>query len=79
MNIPSAEVARKSFEDGEYKKAQEQAAIVSQRINAAIANGQKQAGGEGFLEDPVKSHLECLGYKVSNGSQMNESYWSVSW
>lgn len=79
MNIPRADDARKSVEQGEYDKAVKQADEVATAINTAIALGKKSIGGSGRLEASVRTKLQEMGYQYSTGTQYNESYWSVSW
>jgi len=79
MNIPSAAEARQSYDKGEYEKAKKQAAEVEEQIQDAIASGKTSVSGDGFIEPPVKAKLKFLGYKCDEGTQYNESYWSISW
>ena len=78
-DLPSAEEARRSVENGVYEKALEQMAKIQTLIFEAISNGKQTVSGDGTLEPSVKKVLEEKGYRCSAGSQYNETYWSVSW
>jgi len=48
-------------------------------INDAINRGVCSINSNGHLSQTIKDELEKLGYKVYQGSQYNESYYTVSW
>ena len=79
MDFPSASEARQKVEQGQYEKAELQSAQVSKAILKAINAGQTCAGIEGTLEHSVVLALRAKGYKVTFGSQYNESNTSISW
>lgn len=52
---------------------------LEKQIDEAISNGKFSISNDGYLQSETKDRLEELGYKVSTGSQYNESYYSISW
>ena len=81
MNIPDAKDARKSFENGENLKAQDQDRKVSEAINRAIQNGECSIGLSFSLMPSVQKKLEAKGYKYSNfyDQRESESIITISW
>lgn len=54
-------------------------AEISKKISEAIENGKYEIDDSGYLQPETRQRLEELGYKISNGSQYNEPYWTISW
>ena len=52
---------------------------LEEKINDSIKNGKFYISSNGFLQTETKNKLEELGYKVSVGSQYNETYYIISW
>ena len=52
---------------------------ISEQINEPIQAGCFSITRGGCLHSTIREKLEKLGYKVSIGSQYNESYYSISW
>lgn len=48
-------------------------------IKTAINNGHHDISKNGSLSKSVVTKLKELGYEVRQGSQYNESYYSISW
>lgn len=54
-------------------------AEISKKISEAIENGKYEVSDSGYLQPETRQRLEELGYNISNGSQYNEPYWTISW
>ena len=54
-------------------------AELEKQIDGAVANGEYYISNSGCLPSEVIQRLEELGYKVTTGSQYNESYYCISW
>lgn len=52
---------------------------IENEIKDAINRGVCSIHNNGHLSKTIKDELEKLGYKVYQGSQYNESYYSISW
>ena len=52
---------------------------IENEIKDAINRGVCSIHNDGCLSKPIKDELKKLGYKVYQGSQYNESYYSISW
>ena len=52
---------------------------IENEIKDAINRGVYSIHNDGHLSKTIKDELEKLGYKVYQGSQYNESYYSISW
>lgn len=48
-------------------------------INSAIAKGSYDVYKNGTISKEATKELEKLGYKITIGSQYNESYYKISW
>lgn len=79
MQIPNANDAAQKVLNGEYKKAQEQADVISKLIIAAINEGKRSISlDEFYIELAVKTQLEKLGYTVQSNSFRNEQCLTIS-
>lgn len=54
-------------------------AEINSKIRTAIENGEFSISEDGTLSFAIIERLRKMGYKAENGSQYNESYWSISW
>lgn len=54
-------------------------AEINSEIRAAIDKGEFSISGDDALSFAIIEKLRKMGYKAENGSQYNESYWSISW
>lgn len=81
MDIPTAEEARRMIENGEYKKAIEQAAEIQKMIEDAISKRSTYVSGYGTLEPPIGEKLQKLGYECKTGHdyKSKSAYWTISW
>lgn len=52
---------------------------ISKIIKDTITEGKFSIRGYGCLQYETTQRLEELGYKISIGSQYNESHWTISW
>lgn len=52
---------------------------INSKIRTAIENGEFSISEDGTLSFAIIEKLRKMGYKAENGSQYNESYWSISW
>jgi hypothetical protein len=79
MQIPTAKEAEQKVLRGDYKKAQEQADVISKLIIAAINEGKRSITlDEFYIELAVKSQLENMGYIVQSNSYRNEQCLTIS-
>lgn len=79
MQIPSANEAAQKVLQGDYKKAQEQADMISKRIISAINEGKRSITlDEFYIELAVKSQLESMGYIVQSNNYRNEQCLTIS-
>lgn len=76
--IPAKE-ARKIVEQGQNERAIAQLEQIEWELEHAIENGKFNVSLDGVIEAANRLKLETLGYKVSTGSQYNESYFTISW
>ena len=76
--IPAKE-ARKIVEQGQNERAIAQLEQIEWELENAIQNGKFNVSLDGVIEAANRRKLESLGYKVSAGSQYNESYFTISW
>ena len=74
----SATEANEIVTKGKYDKAVKQMKEIEEKVEKAIAEGQTSASFDGVIDRANKYKLEELGYMVNQGSQYNESYFSVS-
>lgn len=77
--LPSASDAKKLTEEYINQCLTKDLKEISEKIKEAIANGKFAISGNGCLQKETKQRLEELGYKVTYGTQYNESYWNISW
>ena len=75
----SAIDAYQKTKDNLKKCTTKELAEISKKISEAIENGKYEIGDSGYLQPETRQRLEELGYKISNGSQYNEPYWTISW
>ena len=76
--LTAKEAKEKAIEACEKNIANE-LGIIAQSINEAIAAGKFSCTLGKSVSIEVKQKLEALGYKVTSGTQYNESYTSISW
>lgn len=77
--IPSASEANKMTNNAIDSCTTQQLAELSKLIRDAVADGKFSISEDGCLKPETRKKLEELGYKVENGTQYNESYYSISW
>jgi hypothetical protein len=75
----NAKEARRIVEQGYNEKAIAQLEQIEWELENAIQNGKFNVSLDGVIEASNRRKLESLGYKVSAGSQYNESYFTISW
>ena len=75
----SAEEARGQTELSIASKDEIEIKCIEKQINDAINRGSNCINNDGCLSKTIKDELEKLGYKVYQGRQYNESYYSISW
>ena len=75
----SAKEAREQSEDKSKQKDEIEIKCIEKQINDAINRGSNCINNDGCLSKTIKDELEKLGYKVYQGRQYNESYYSISW
>lgn len=75
----NAKEARRIVEQGYNEKAIAQLEQIEWELENAIQNGKFNVSLDGVIEATNRRKLESLGYKVSAGSQYNESYFTISW
>ncbi len=81
MNIPDAKDARRSFENGENSKAQEEEKRVADIINRAIRSGQCSVSLRSSLLPSVQKKLALKGYKYTDfyDQREGETIVTISW
>ena len=79
VTLLSAVDAYHKTKDNLKKCTTKELAEISKKISEAIENGKYEIGDSGYLQPETRQRLEELGYKISNGSQYNEPYWTISW
>lgn len=52
---------------------------VSKNIEDAVNNGLYYYTNNGYLFPETRKYLNELGYKVTTGTQYNESYYTIEW
>lgn len=77
--LPSASEANKTTKENINQCLTIELKEISEKIKEAISNGKFSISGNGCLQKETKQRLEELGYKVTYGTQYNESYWNISW
>ena len=79
VTLLSAIDAYHKTKDNLKKCTTKELAEISKKISEAIENSKYEIGDSGYLQPETRQRLEELGYKISNGSQYNEPYWTISW
>lgn len=78
-NFPTAEEAfaetNRNIEHGVSQQLEE----LQAQIKQAISNQKFYINGEGMLDTGVIYWLRKNNYKVTTGSQYNQSYWIIDW
>lgn len=78
-NFPTAEEAfaetNRNIEHGISQQLEE----LQAQIKQAISNQKFYINGEGMLDARVIYWLRKNNYKVTTGSQYNQSYWIIDW
>ena len=77
--LPTAKQAKEMVNSRVDNKANEELEHVTKLILSAINNNKTYVTGNGTLMQMTIEKLRKLGYKVDNGSQYNESFYSVKW
>ena len=75
----SAKEARGQTELSIASKDEIEIKCIEKQINDAINRGVCSIHSNGHLSKNIANELEKLGYKIYQGSQYNESYYSISW
>lgn len=75
----SASEARAKTQDKINNRITKKLAELEKQIDCAVASGKYSISNSGCLQSEIKQRLEELGYKVTTGSQYNESYYCISW
>lgn len=79
IQLPTAQQAREMVDSITNNKANEEWEHITKLILTAINSNEKCVNGDGTLMTRTIEKLRELGYKVENGNQYNESYYSISW
>ena len=77
--LMTAEEAREKIDRCEDEKSFSIWCDVVKKINRAIEDGQRDYSNDGTLPESVVKKLRGLGYKVTSGSQYNQSYYIIKW
>lgn len=77
--IQTAEEAREKATEKRLQQINDELKSVAKCINQAVSKGEMSCCIDGYVDGEVKNKLETLGYKVTSGSQYNESYTNISW
>lgn len=75
----SAKEAREQTELSRASEYEVELLNIENNIKNAMNKGLPAIHNDGCLSKTIKDELEKLGYKVYQGSQYNESYYSISW
>lgn len=78
-SVMTAEQARERTWSSISEASNKQLQIVMEKINEAIDEGEYTCSIGGTISKRVEEILTKKGYKVSRGSQYNESYVNISW
>ena len=78
-SVMTAEEARARTWSSISEASNTQLQIVMEKINKAINDGEYRCSVGGTISNRVEEILTKKGYKVSRGSQYNESYMNISW
>jgi len=75
----SAKEAREQTELSRASEYEVELLNIENNIKNAINRGVCSIHSNGHLSKNIANELERLGYKIYQGSQYNESYYSISW
>ena len=75
----SAKEARKQSEQNKQNILNKEMAIIEEKINNEISQGNNNVYINGSISLNARQMLEQLGYDVKCGSQYNESYTNIKW
>ena len=75
----SAKEARKQSEQNKQNILNKEMAIIEEKINNEISQGNNNVYIDGSVSLNARQMLEQLGYNVKCGSQYNESYVNIEW
>ena len=75
----SAKEARKQSEQNKQNILNKEMAIIEEKINNEISQGNNNVYIDGSVSLNARQMLEQLGYVVKCGSQYNESYTNIEW
>ena len=75
----SAKEAREQTELSRASEYEVELLKIENEIKDAINRGVCSINSNGHLSKTIEDELKKLGYKVCQGSQYNESYYSISW
>ena len=75
----SAKEARKQSEQNKQNILNKEMAIIEEKINNEISQGNNNLYIDGSVSLNHRQMLEQLGYDVKCGSQYNESYTNIKW
>ena len=75
----SAKEARKQSEQNKQNILTKEMAIIEEKINNEISQGNNNVYIDGSISLNARQMLEQLGYDVKCGSQYNESYTNIKW
>ena len=75
----SAKEARKQSEQNKQNILNKEMAIIEEKINNEISQGNNNVYIDGSVSLNARQMLEQLGYDVKCGSQYNESYTNIKW
>lgn len=78
-SVMTAEEARARTGASISEASNTQLQTVMEKINEAIDEGEYRCSVAGTISNRVEEILTKKGYKVTRGSQYNESYVSISW
>ena len=75
----SAKEARKQSEQNKQNILNKEMAIIEEKINNEISQGNNNVYIDGSVSLNARQMLEQLGYDVKCGGQYNESYTNIKW
>jgi hypothetical protein len=83
MNIPTATDAKAAAVENRARKQQaaldKQAALIERRIQECIADGMDGFNQIGKLDPGIKDQLKQKGYRCTQTSHYDGSYYSIEW
>ena len=75
----NANEAKQKVEQGKFEKAEAQWTKIQNGVNHSVSKGYFDVSFSEPLIQSNRERLKALGYKVSEGAQYNESYFTISW